>query len=128
MYDAQINALARSGEKDAARKAIDLLSEMVELCQLGDKDVRPNLISFNAVLNTLSKARTVEAAQRAEELLEQMESLHKRSELYRSAKPNVISYTAVVSSGIWCQLHFSYNRTIVMGLTAWAVCYLPSPV
>lgn len=70
---------------------------MVKLCRSGDKDVRPNLISFNAVLNTLSKARTIQAAYRAEELLEQMEDLHKRSALYKSVRPNVISYTAVVS-------------------------------
>ena len=49
-YNIVINALAKSGKVDSASEAENLLSKMHMLHEMGDPDVKPNVVTYCAVV------------------------------------------------------------------------------
>ena len=99
-YTAVISALAKSSQPDnAAKTAIRLLTEMKPS---GGSGLRPNLPCFNAVLYVLAQAKSLEAANRAEELLRRMERLSQTDSDFADVRPDVRSYTILL--GMWASL------------------------
>lgn len=56
-----------------------------------NKDASPNARSYNAALAAWAKSRTKGSADRAQTLLERMESLYRKGHV--TLKPDVYSYT-----------------------------------
>lgn len=86
-FNVVMNALANCGEVGASRKAEDLLRRMEGS---HDTNLRPDLLSYNTVLDAFSREGD---PTRAERLLERM--LKKGND---SVRPNAHSYTAVLTA------------------------------
>jgi len=67
-----ITALGRSRQARAAEKAEQILEEMEFLSSQGAKDLAPNTIVYNAVIDAFARSKSVSKAHRAELLLERM--------------------------------------------------------
>ena len=80
-------ALANCGERGAARKANLLLQRMEDSYAKGNSGLKPDLLSYNTVLDAFSKEGDAKSAER---LLEQM--LDKNDGM---VKPDSHSYTSV---------------------------------
>jgi hypothetical protein len=93
-FNAALNALARSDTREAAPHAEALLLEML---QRGD--VKPDLISFNTVLNAWSRfvPYDQDAPRKAEELLNFMKELHDKGSL-KNCEPDAYSYTTLINA------------------------------
>jgi pentatricopeptide repeat protein len=85
-----------------AKKADELLTEMETLCSNGQDSVRPDVISYSAVINAYARAASNEnewCADRAVEILEKMEAnvsdIMKKEVEKKSVKPNKKTYTGV---------------------------------
>jgi hypothetical protein len=91
-----IDAWAKSREKGAAQRAEALLAKMDELHRQGYEGVRPNVISYNAVINAWAKSRENGAAQRAEAILNHMSKLHDVGQ--EGCCPNEICFNAVIDA------------------------------
>jgi len=87
-YTSIISAYASKGD---AHKAEKLLREMQEL------SIRPNVVTYSSIINAWARrsSRDAKAAQRAEEILWELERL---SEKDSSVKPNVRCYTSVMDA------------------------------
>ena len=92
-YVAVITAWAKSGDKDAPRRAEALLLEMD---QSTSTDVYPNTTAFSAVLNAWAKSSERDAAKRAESILNHMESLYKDGNEH--LKPSEVCHTIVINA------------------------------
>ena len=55
-YNVVINAWAKSGSKGAAAEAEKLLSEMHRLHEQGDPNVKPNVVTYGAVIDAYAKS------------------------------------------------------------------------
>jgi len=104
-------AWARSGRQDAGRKAQDLLEAMEGMSSAAcgaaaaanaenksdatKANVRPDVVTYNTVLDGWLRGSTIENALCAEELLDSME----RGE--RTVKPDIISFNLVI--GAWAK-------------------------
>mmetsp|Transcript_36613 Transcript_36613/g.56024 ORF Transcript_36613/g.56024 Transcript_36613/m.56024 type:complete len:785 (+) Transcript_36613:3-2357(+) len=115
-YYAVLSAWARSGSKNSAEKAEDILRHMDTLtCDVADDDgdddvVRPNVHCFNAAIMAHAHSRGgVESARRAESLLDWMEELYRNGD--EGAKPNTRSYRLVMSAWAWSRSHDAPLRT-----------------
>lgn len=71
-----INAWAKSGGKGAANEAEKLLAKMQQLHGQGDLDVKPNVVTYGAVIDSYAKSGEKGAASRADKLLARMIHLH----------------------------------------------------
>ena len=70
---------------------------MQELYEKGNKDAKPNFISFSCVLNAYSKQRDdIVAAERALSLLQRMKELYQKGN--DDAQPDSMCYTTVISA------------------------------
>lgn len=109
-------ALATCGERGAAQKANQLLQRMETSYAKGESSFKPDLLSYNTVLDAFSKEGDAKSAER---LLEQM---LKRGD--DTIKPNVPSYTAVsyFSTFLHISDFFSHSIFLVLSkvLTAWS--------
>ncbi|CAB9525489.1 Pentatricopeptide repeat-containing protein [Seminavis robusta] len=94
-YTTVMAAYAKRGDLDSALRAESLLEQMQELHIQGDKKVKPNLQTYNTVLNCWTKYGDVF---RAEKILDQMEDMSRNGQLQSS--PNCVSYTTVIN-GWW---------------------------
>jgi pentatricopeptide repeat protein len=66
----------------------------------GQHKVKPNLFSFNSVLNVLATSHTETAALKADQLLLRMKNLSRETgSPYSDVKPDIVSYTSVI--GTW---------------------------
>jgi len=94
MYNAVMDAIARSGESTSGPRAEDLLNEMESLYRAGNDELKPNRRSYNAVI--LAYRNAGDGGRKAEELLQRMEELSEsgRPEL----TPDVVSYNCVISA------------------------------
>jgi hypothetical protein len=72
-----VDAWARSGEgADAARRAEALLQQMYELYQSGKHEsLRPTTAIFNGVINSWARSKDKAAPERADQILNWMQSL-----------------------------------------------------
>ncbi|KAL7546996.1 hypothetical protein ACHAWF_010316 [Thalassiosira exigua] len=99
-FNIVIKAMANCREDGAARKANNLLQMMELSYSKGDTRLKPDLITFNTVLDAWGQEGD---AQQAERLIEKM--LNKGD----GVKPNAHSYTAVLTA--WSR---SKDKSIVM--------------
>ena len=100
-YNAVINAWANSGDFPlASERAEQLLAEME---RSADPRVRPTIVTWNAVLDCLAKAGGRQGAERAEELLRQLESRYEEAaaagrEPGGVPRPNARSFNTVMNA------------------------------
>ena len=71
-YRAVITALGKSTQPRAAEKCEQILNEMESFASHGMKDLAPNTIVYNAVIDAYARSQTESKAYRAELLLEKM--------------------------------------------------------
>jgi alkanesulfonate monooxygenase SsuD/methylene tetrahydromethanopterin reductase-like flavin-dependent oxidoreductase (luciferase family) len=80
----------------AESQAEELLRHMEELHRTGENaDARPNVRSFNSVLNVWAKSGREEGADRAQEILALMENLYQRGN--DEVRPDVHSFCTVIN-------------------------------
>jgi hypothetical protein len=105
-----MDAWARSGEVDSAKRAEQILQRMEEQCTHNNHatTIKPNTRSYNTVINAFAKSSLPGSAARARELLEQMEEMYRiRSRIAptsprskrlheASVKPDTITYNCVL--------------------------------
>lgn len=91
------------GGRASAERAEEILEWMDRLCKQGNKDVGPDTISFNAVLDAWARSGDRNAPRRCEQILDHMD------ELFRAGNPGVKPDT------------YTYNTLI----NAWAKSSLP---
>lgn len=87
-YVAVIDAWAKSKEVGSAERAHDILRHQLRLCEKGRAELRPSIASFTAVVDAYA---TEGLAERAEELLNEMEQLSERDQAFRHIRPNRIT-------------------------------------
>ena len=97
IFNAVINAWARSREKIAPVRAEQILSWMEKF---EDLDIQPDKYTYNTVIHAWAKAGGTEAAMKAQELLSSMDK--KYQEGNTMAKPDTITYNVVVSLILSC--------------------------
>ena len=94
-YNTVLNALAETG---AAVQADRILLELHTRYNQGDQDVRPNVACYNTVLKAWKNSGADDAAERAIDLLDEMERLA-ADERGLDTLPDRVSYTTVIH--IW---------------------------
>ena len=67
---------------------------MIERVKLGFENAKPDIFTYNQVLNAWSKSSEDGAAQRAQDVLEAMEQMYYLG--YEGLKPNLRSYSSVM--------------------------------
>jgi pentatricopeptide repeat protein len=88
-YCALIDALAKRGKPESARRAEEILQEMCDLSQsTGNPSLRPNVVTFGAALHALAKSGEPDAPLRAEALLDRMQDM--------GVNPNVAIFSSVI--------------------------------
>ena len=91
-YNAVLISLSRAQEcDDAAQRALAILRRMRDLSDSGMNGLRPNIFSWNIVLNTLSRTREAGIAAKAESVLGYM--IREKDIL-----PDRFSFTAVLNT------------------------------
>ena len=92
-----LDSLAKSKERGSADRAEQLLLRIEKLYQVGYYQEKPDVVSYNAVLNAWAKSRERhQCAQRAETLLQKMEERYACGD--KDMKPNVISFNCVLNA------------------------------
>lgn len=96
-YNAVLSGLIRSNRGDAVVLAEQLRQRMVQReHETGEVSVGPNTVTYNSVMNILSKGRLVDSADRAEVMLNEMESLCESGR--QQVKPSAVSYITCISA------------------------------
>lgn len=90
-YNLVVEGWVRSRDPNAATRACDVLRKLVKR-----DGVEPDAISFNQVLNALSRSSLPGTAQKAEDLLHYMDESYKQG-VY-NCKVDVVGYTSVISA------------------------------
>lgn len=90
-YTTLVGVLANLGTKTSAKRAHDILELMQKAFDKGDAASRPNVNTYNSVMNAWLRCGNV---QQAEHLLRQLEQLYKAGD---SLAPNVVSYSTVMN-------------------------------
>jgi len=92
-----INAWAQSKERNAARRADEILSWMKQMNKAGIPNVAPNTVTYATCINAWAKGKKVteKCALRAEELLEEMEEERAKGS---DVKPNTVAFTSVINA------------------------------
>ena len=99
-WNALLNSLARSHQsKNAGNQALGVLKHMFRLHRRGVPNVLPDAFSFAAVLTAYQRVATVAAAQAADQLVSEMETLYEAGEI--SCTPDVYHYT--ILAGVWAK-------------------------
>jgi len=85
--------------RDATTRVMVLLSQMESLVEQGNMAVKPSEVTFNTVLDVLSKTGSAKDAERGEQLLETMQKL---SEEGKNPDASNITYNACLKSWARC--------------------------
>lgn len=85
-----INCWARSHDKNAAKRAEDILDLMENRGALGDKHLQANKYTYGAVLNAWSRSPDPDAPKKALRILRRMEERYKEGD--SGMKPNLHAY------------------------------------
>jgi hypothetical protein len=94
-----INSLAKSGGKDAAEEAEQLLHQMHQLSDEGNSDVRPNVVTYGAVIDAYAKSGEKGAAARADALLAKMIQLYQMDPIQNAElRPNTYVFNTVINA------------------------------
>jgi pentatricopeptide repeat protein len=101
----ELDSLAKSTEPGSAQKAETMLFETLSgwnATRLENKsvarDICPDRVSFNIVLNAWARSREQGSCEKAEQLLQEMQQLHETKCLSNNIQPNTISYSCVINS------------------------------
>lgn len=95
-WNAVINAVARSRDKDCANRAKFLLDEMGRLYNEGNTDLMPDALTFGAIINAYANSHEEGASDKASQLLLHMESLYQLG--FENAKPTTFVYNACMNA------------------------------
>ena len=91
--------MAKSGGKDAAKEAEKLLTKMHELYKNGDLHVKPNVVTYGAVIDAYAKSGEKFAAARADALLAKMIHLHQMDpSTHSDLSPNTYVFNTVINA------------------------------
>ena len=82
--------------RDAATNVMALLSQMERLAERGNAAVKPTEVTYNTVLDVLSKTGSAKDAERGEQLLTRMEDVSSE------VKPSNITYNACLKAWAKC--------------------------
>ncbi len=82
--------------RNRATRAEMILSRMKQLYDLGEFDTKPNVVTYNTLLDCWAKSSSKGSAEKAEKLFREMQDLYKSGD--NGLKPNVISYTTVINA------------------------------
>ena len=93
IFNAVINAWARSGVEIAPHRAEQILEWMTTLHQSGSLNIQPDKYTFNTVIHAWAKLGGPLAAEKAEGLLFKMHTLHDAGN--EEAKPDTITVGCV---------------------------------
>lgn len=95
------SAWCNSKHIDAPQKAEDLLCKLETYPEYPKRNgmlvVRPNLLSYNTVINAWAKSSSLDSASRAESLLTRMLKRYKE-EAYSTIKPDVVTFSSVLNA------------------------------
>jgi hypothetical protein len=89
------NAWSKSQSQGAAPRSEIILNRMVEIGKSGRKELQPNTVSFNTVIDCFARSDEVDAEWRAEELLGKMDELAK---LGAPSEPDTVSFNTVLAT------------------------------
>ena len=104
-YNTIINGYSKLGNLSRSLEILaGLLNDDLPLHETDDILPKPNSRTFTSILTALSKEKTVEAAEEAENILLQMQELHD-SPHNLDTRPNIITYNAVMKC--WASVSFS---------------------
>ena len=87
-YNTVIQAYARKGD---AKRADYILQQLLS----PSSNIRPNTRTFTGILNALARQRTVQSAEKAEELLKEMQDLYETQKM--NTQPDLYAYNAVLN-------------------------------
>lgn len=97
-FNSAIDAWAKSGERDAPRRAEALMRTMWRLHREGgNEDVRPSVISYNSCLNALSKSSDDDAVEHARRLVQEMISRGEEEGEGSDLIPDTVTYTLLIN-------------------------------
>lgn len=85
-----IHCIAHSKHEDAVERALSILDRMEELHSSGMGDVRPNLYTYNCVINTVAKSKRRGKAAMALELLRRVQSV--------ALQPQTVTFNNVINA------------------------------
>ncbi len=92
-----MDAWAKSGGgRKAAERAEEILEWMDRLHKAGNVSVRPDTITFNAVLDAWARSGDRMAAHRAEQILDHMDELYRAGNL--GVKPDTYTYNTLINA------------------------------
>lgn len=101
IFNAAINAYAKSDDADAAQRADDLFRRMEGIYwTTGLAEIKPNAYNYNSLISAWANCGQEGAAERAEEVLERMEALYKEGD--KDVKPTTVTYNAVIDAYSKC--------------------------
>ena len=89
IFNAVINAWARSREPIAPMRAEQILEWMDKLYRNGNLDIQPDKYTFNTVIHAWAKLGGKEAAEKAQQLLDNMHRMNKAGNT--NARPDTIT-------------------------------------
>lgn len=96
-YNAILSGLVRNSRRDAVLVAERIRERMVQREQeTGDCSVVPNTVTYNSLMNILTKARLTDSAERAEALLNEMHSQYESGAQH--LKPTEVSFVTCISA------------------------------
>lgn len=91
--------MAKSGGKEAAEEAEELLNQMHETSSAGNRDVRPNVVTYGAVIDAYAKSGERGAAARADSLLAKMIHLYQMDPIANAElRPNTYVFNTVINA------------------------------
>jgi hypothetical protein len=102
-FNVVLTAISKCRQYDAPERAIKIIERMERYVIDGHESLRPNLRSWNAVLNTFARAagrKDRDFAWEAERILERMFSQHKDGD--RAVQPDAFTFAAVLNAHQRC--------------------------
>jgi len=93
-FNLVLDAWRRSGTPDAAKRTEEILNYMEKLSAAGVANIKPNLITYTTVIQTLSRSRQRSCPKRATQMLKRLENDYKDGD--ESMAPDSIIYNIVL--------------------------------
>ena len=100
-YHIMLPAWCNSNDVNAPQKAEELLKKLETNPEYPKRNgtlvVRPNLLSYNTVINSWAKSKELDSAARAEALLTRMLRRYK-TEAFSTVRPDVVTFSCVLNA------------------------------
>jgi pentatricopeptide repeat protein len=100
-----LKAWTQTKTPEASDRAMELVEKMEDWYEDGVLAVKPNVVNYSVVLDCLAYARKASAAERAEQMLQQMAESDDPN-----VRPNVVSYNCVIKAWSYARDPRSTNR------------------